>query len=132
VIPTADDSLEITFHEVRDDVYVVKIHRVRGGSHDIEDGDDVLVAVEVSKQFQLPKDSFRVDEVGKRVLDFFNGDHAIRDGVVGTGDYSIASVANGFELGVALIDGERVVSNLDIVIAHTHFSRLPISLPTMQ
>lgn len=71
-LPRSDDPVHVGLHEVRDDVDVLEVGRVRGDRHDVGDGDDVLVAVEVPEQLDLPDDALGVHQVAEHVADLLD------------------------------------------------------------
>ena len=57
-----DDAVQVSLHEVLDDVYVVELLRPSGRRDDVQDADHVLV-VEPLHQANLAQDPLRIDGI---------------------------------------------------------------------
>ena len=111
IISPTDDPVQITLHQISDDVYVLEVDGVGGEAHHVLDCDDVLVRVEVPEQLDLPQNSLCVDQILEGVLDLLDGDLSLGLRVRGGHHEAIAAVADLFQIGVASINHEGPVGS---------------------
>ena len=91
----------------------LKVPFVGRHSHDVEDRDDVLVAVEVPQQLQFAQDSFCVNVITERIFDLLDRHVLASDSIFGAGHKTIRTIATRLQIRVASIDVELVVSDHD-------------------
>ena len=68
-----DDSVKITLVQLRHNVQGIKVHGLRRASHNVDDFNDIVVPLQVPKQFDLAEDSFGIDEVSKHLANSLDG-----------------------------------------------------------
>mmetsp|Transcript_38820 Transcript_38820/g.124449 ORF Transcript_38820/g.124449 Transcript_38820/m.124449 type:complete len:351 (+) Transcript_38820:695-1747(+) len=109
-LPRRDDAVEVALHEVRHDVHVREVDRVRRHRDDVLDLDDVLVRPEVTQQLDLAQNPLRVHEVREHVRDLLDRHPLPRHPVVRRAHHTVGPPADRTQVRVPDVDVERVTT----------------------
>lgn len=104
------DALQVAFVQLRDQVQVLKVLRLRRPGHDVHELHHVLVTPQVPQQLDLAQDALGVNQVLEHVAHALDGHLAAGDGVLSAAHEAIGALADGTQVHVSAVHAELVLA----------------------